>query len=103
MKARTILGDTIDALIIPLLILFLLSVTEKSHREEDRMVREHKQEVDELHKDLQEKDEKMEQLIDDYEEQLAVSAERCSFIFEEHDLNPMLVHVFMKYSNLCVE
>ena len=46
--------------------------TEKSHREEDRMVREHKQEVDELHKDLQEKDEKMEQLIDDYEDQLAV-------------------------------
>ena len=37
------------------------------------MAREHKQEVDELHKDLQEKDEKMEHLIDDYEEQLAVS------------------------------
>ena len=47
--------------------------TEKSHREEDRMAREHKEEMEELHKELLEKDEKVEHLIDDYEEQLAVS------------------------------
>ena len=77
------------------LFFFILSVIEKSHREEDRMVREHKQEVDELHKDLQEKDEKMEQLIDDYEEQLAVSARRRSLTFEGHDLSPMSMFMFL--------
>ena len=59
------------------------------------MVREHKQEVGELHKDLQEKDEKMEQLIDDYEEQLAVSARRCSLTFEGHHLRSMPMFIFL--------
>ncbi len=59
-------------------------VAEKSHREEDRMAREHKEEVQELHKDLHEKDEKIEQLIDNYEEQLSVRhAHVCCWPFHK--------------------
>ncbi len=42
------------------------------------MLREHKEEINELHKDLHEKDEKIEQLIEDYEDQMAVS--ECGFL-----------------------
>lgn len=48
--------------------------SDKAQREEDKVGFEHRSEVDELHKDLQEKDGHMEQMIEDYEVQLQVGA-----------------------------
>ncbi len=46
--------------------------SEKSVKEEERLGHEHREEMSELHTDLHEKDEKIEELVDDYEVQLQV-------------------------------
>jgi len=45
---------------------------DKSNHEESRLLREHKEEVEELHRDLNERDEKIDSLIEDHQVQLQV-------------------------------
>ena len=52
----------------------MLSVlTDKSSHEETRLLRDHKEEVEDLHKDLNERDEKIDELVEDYQMQLQVN------------------------------
>jgi len=56
---------------------FLIPLTpgvlpDKSNHEESRLLREHKEEVEELHRDLNERDEKIDSLIEDHQVQLQV-------------------------------
>ena len=47
--------------------------TEKGQNEEDKMAYEHRKDMEEVLQDLHEKDQKMEEVIDDYEVQVQVS------------------------------
>ena len=51
---------------------YTLILSEKSHREEDRANHEHSEEVEELHKDLHEKDQRMEEVVEDFQVQIQV-------------------------------
>ena len=49
-----------------------MNVPDKSARDEDRIFNEHRKQIDELQKDLHEKDQQIEEVIEDYQVQLEV-------------------------------
>ncbi|KAI0221238.1 hypothetical protein LSAT2_027389 [Lamellibrachia satsuma] len=51
------------------------TIMDKSSQEETRLLRDHKEEVEELHKDLNERDEKIDGLVEDYQMQLQAAEE----------------------------
>ena len=57
---------------IILIIIFMIVYPDKSSREESRLLLDHKEDMEELHKDLNERDDKIEQLDEDLHIQLQV-------------------------------
>ena len=63
----------IISVIMMMIIMIMIVFSEKSSREESRLLLDHKEEMEELHTDLNERDDKIEQLDEDLHVQLQVN------------------------------
>ena len=62
----------VHIIIIIMIIIIMIVLAEKSSREGSRLLLDHKEDMEELHKDLNERDDKIEQLDEDLHIQLQV-------------------------------